>query len=63
VVALFLTVVLGGGTFWHLQKFLQCIRNIELEFTPFTAFHYAPQPIPGIVSTAIIFAFTYMFAQ
>jgi hypothetical protein len=28
---LFFIVMLGGGTLWHLEKFLQCIM---LEFTP-----------------------------
>jgi hypothetical protein len=54
-------VVLGGGTLWHLQRFLQCIKYSILEFTPYTSLLHSPSSIPGTVSTSIIFAFTYMF--
>jgi hypothetical protein len=26
----FIFIVLGGGTLWHLQKFLQCTKDIGL---------------------------------
>jgi hypothetical protein len=42
-------------------EFLQFIKYIILEFIPSTALLYPPSlPMPGIVSTSIIFAFTYM---
>jgi hypothetical protein len=56
----FLIVVLCRGTLWHLQKFLQCIKYITLEFPPSTSLSHCP-PIPGSVSTGIIFAFICMF--
>jgi hypothetical protein len=36
----FLIVMLGGGTLPHLQKFLQCMKYIILEFTPSNTFLY-----------------------
>jgi hypothetical protein len=32
----FFIVVLGGSTLWHLQKFLQRMKHIVLEFSPCT---------------------------
>jgi hypothetical protein len=51
----FFIIVLNGSALWHLQRFLQGVKYIILEFTPSTAFLY-PSPIPGTVSTGIIFA-------
>jgi hypothetical protein len=64
ILFIYFIFVLGGGTLWHLQEFLwhlqeflQCIKYIiPLSLIP-------PPPITGIVSTGIIFAFTYMCSQ
>jgi hypothetical protein len=42
---------------------LQYIKYLVLEFTPSTTLLYPFPHIPGIVSTDIIFPFTYMFPQ
>jgi hypothetical protein len=46
-----------GDKLWHLQKFLQ---YIIVEFTPPLFSIITPPPIPGIVSTGLIFTFSYM---
>jgi hypothetical protein len=53
--------VLGGGTLWHLQRFLQCIRYIILGFTPSSS-PLSPSPlIHGIVTTGITIPMTCMY--
>jgi hypothetical protein len=46
-------VVLGEGTLWHLQKFLQCIKYIKLEFTCSTSLLH-PSPLRFIFSHQIL---------
>jgi hypothetical protein len=48
--------MLGGGTWWPLQKFLQ---YIVLELTPSTIL-LPTIPIPEILSAGVIFPFAYM---
>jgi hypothetical protein len=49
IITFFITM-LGGSTLWHLQRFLQCIKHIMLEFTPSTAlFHLPPLMVPPLI--------------
>jgi hypothetical protein len=50
-------------TLWRLQKFLQYIKYILLEYPPPSFSFIHPYPIPAIVSTDLIFPFTYMCTQ
>jgi multisubunit Na+/H+ antiporter MnhE subunit len=60
---LFFVVVLGGGTSWHLPRFLQYIKYIMFEITPSTIRLYYLLPNPGNVSTGIIFPSLNIFKQ
>jgi hypothetical protein len=52
----------GENSLWYLQKLLQYMQWVIVELTPFIIL-YSPSPIPGIVSTDLIFAFTYTSSQ
>jgi hypothetical protein len=51
---------MSGGSVWNLQRFLQCINDIILEFALSTALLYPPSPDSWDSFKGIIFAFTYM---
>jgi hypothetical protein len=40
----FFVVVMGGGTLWHLHRFLQCIKYILHKFTSSTILLHLPHP-------------------
>jgi hypothetical protein len=52
----------AGDTLCHLQRFLQCINISYLNSAPLPFFYPSPL-ILGIVSTGLIFLFTYMCTQ
>jgi hypothetical protein len=54
----FFIVMLRGSTLWHLQKFLQYIKIYHTWIHHLYHSPFSLPPVPGIVSTGIIFPFT-----
>jgi hypothetical protein len=59
----FFLLLLHWSTLWHLQKLLQYIKYIIIEIIPSIVLLDPPPSIHRIISTGLIFPFTYMCTQ